>query len=106
MACSIKEKVQQQKEVKRLELAYSNWKKIQEYCKVENMPEDAWLLELGQMIGEVIVTYIKYRWYEKKKIYQENNKGQGVLRERKLKKTKQYRCPRQRRKESNVVYPI
>jgi len=25
---------------------YPNWKKVQEYCGVENVPEDIWLLEL------------------------------------------------------------
>jgi len=45
--CPIKGKVQQQEKVKRLELACSNWEKIQEYCRVENMLEDAQLLELG-----------------------------------------------------------
>ena len=31
----------------RLELVCPNWEKTQEYCGVENMPEDTWLLELG-----------------------------------------------------------
>ena len=61
IVCSIKEKAQQQEEVRRLKLAYSNWKKIQEYCRVENMLEDVQLLELGWMTGEVIATYIEYR---------------------------------------------
>ena len=57
----IKKKAQQQEEVRRLELAHSDWEKAQEYCGVENMPEDAQLLELGWMTGEVIATYIEYR---------------------------------------------
>jgi len=28
-------------------LAHPNWKKVQEYYGVENVPEDTWLLELG-----------------------------------------------------------
>jgi len=32
---------------------YSNWEKAQEYCGVENVPEDAQLLELGWMTEEV-----------------------------------------------------
>ena len=72
---------------------------------MENVPEDAWLLELGWMTGKVIVTYIEYRWYRKKGIYWEDNRGQGVLRERRLEKAKWYGCPRQRRKESSVVCP-
>jgi len=30
-----------------MEPVYPNWKKVQEYYGVENVPEDAWLLELG-----------------------------------------------------------
>jgi len=37
------------------------------------------------MTEEVIVTYIECRWCGKKGIYQEDNRGQGVLGERKLK---------------------
>jgi len=40
-----------------------------------------------------------------KKMYWENNRGQGVLRERRLEEAKWYGCPRQRRKESNIVLP-
>jgi len=46
------------------------------------------------MIEKVIVTYIKCRWYRKKGIYQENNRGQGVLRERRLEEVKWCRYPR------------
>jgi len=28
-------------------LVYSKWEKAQKHCRVENMPEDAQLLELG-----------------------------------------------------------
>ena len=38
-----------------------NWEKVQEYCKMKDVPEDARLLELGWMTGEVIVTYIECR---------------------------------------------
>ena len=41
--------------------ARPNWEKAQEYCGVENVPEDAQLLELGWMTEEVIATYIGYR---------------------------------------------
>ena len=57
----IRGKAQQQEEVKEIEPAHPNWEKVQEYCRVENVPEDAWLLELGWMTGEVIVTYIECR---------------------------------------------
>jgi len=56
------------------------------------------------MTGEVIVTYIECRWYKKKGMYWEDNRGQGVLRERRLEEAKWCGCPRQRRKEGNVVH--
>ena len=66
---SIREKAQQQEKVGRLELTCPNWKKVQEYCGVENVPEDIWLLELEWIIEEVIATYIECRWYRKKRMY-------------------------------------
>jgi len=84
----------------------SNWEKVQEYCGVENVPEDAWLLELGWITEEVVVTYIEYRWCRKKEMYREDNKGQGVLRGRKLEEAEWCRCPRQRRKEEKGVCSI
>ena len=59
---------------------------MQEYCEMKDMPEDARPLELGWMTGEIIVTYIECRWCRKKRIYREDNIGQGVLKERKLEK--------------------
>ena len=44
-----------------MKLAYFNWEKIQEYCRVENIPENVQLLELGWMTEEVITTYIECR---------------------------------------------
>ena len=81
---------------------HSNWEKTQEYCGRKDMLEDAWLLELGWMTGEVIVTYIKCRWCGNKGIYSEDNKGQGVLKGRKLEEAEWYGCPKQRRKEENT----
>ena len=40
-------------------LVCSNWEKVQEYCGVENVPEDIRLLGLGWMTEEVVVTYIE-----------------------------------------------
>ena len=85
---SIREKAQQQKKVKRIKLVRPNQGKVQKYCRVENVPEDAQLLELGQMTEEVIATYIECRWCRKKEIYQKDNKGQGVLRGKRLEKAK------------------
>ena len=53
---------------------------------MKDMLEDARPLELGWMTGEIIVTYIECRWCRKKRIYREDNIGQGVLKERKLEK--------------------
>jgi len=64
--------------------ARPNWEKVQEYCRVENMPEDAQLLELGWMTKEVIATYIGCRWCGKKRMHREDNRGQGVLRGKRL----------------------
>ena len=38
-------------------------------------------------------------------MHRENNRGQGVLRERKLEKAEWCGCPKQRRKEEEVVRP-
>jgi len=84
---------------------YPNWEKAQEYCGVENVPEDAQLLELGWMTEEVIATYIGCRWYGKKGMYREDNRGQGVLRGRKLEEAGWCGCSRQKKK-GEVVYPM
>ena len=72
---------------------------------MKDMLEDARLLELGWMTGEVIVTYIKCRWYRKKGIYRKDNIGQGVLKGRKLEEAEWCRCPKQKRKEEEAAYP-
>jgi len=55
---------------------------------VENVPENVQLLELGWMTKEVIATYIECRWCRKKRMHRKNNRGQGVLRGRKLEEAK------------------
>jgi len=40
---------------------HPNWKKAQEYYGVENVPEDAQLLELGWITEEVVAIYIGCR---------------------------------------------
>jgi len=84
---------------------HPNWEKVQEYCGVENVPKDAWLLELGWMTEEVVVTYIECKWCRKKGMHKEDNRGQGVLRGRKLEEAKWCGCPKQKRKEEEVVCP-
>jgi len=78
---------------------------VQKHCGVENVPEDAQLLELGWMTEKVIATYIECKWCGRKEMHRENNKEQGVLRGRKLEKAEWYGCPKQRRKKEEVVCP-
>jgi len=40
------------------------------------------------MIEKVVAIYIECRWCRKKEMYRENNRGQRVLRGRKLEETK------------------
>jgi len=51
------------------------------------------------------VTYIKCRWCGNKGIYSEDNKGQGVLKGRKLEEAEWCGCPKQRRKEEEAMCP-
>jgi len=69
------------------------------------VPEDAQLLELGWMTEEVIATYIECRWCRKKGMHRENNRGQGVLRGRKLEEAEWYGCSKQKRREEVVAHP-
>ena len=50
-----------QKAQQRERSVHPKWEKAQKYCKGENMPEDAQLLELEWMTEEVIATYIECR---------------------------------------------
>jgi len=69
------------------------------------VPEDVQLLELGWMTEEVIATYIECRWCGKKEMHRENNRGQGVLRGRKLEEAKWCRCSKQKKREEVAVHP-
>jgi len=69
------------------------------------VPEDAQLLELGWITEEVIATYLECRWCRKKEMHKENNRGQGVLRGRKLEEAEWCRCSKQKKKEEVVVCP-
>ena len=98
-ACAVSLQKAQQRE----KPVHPNWKKVQEYCRIENVPEDVQLLELGQMTEEVIATYIGCRWCRKKRIHREDNRGQGVLRGRRLEKVEQYGCSKQKKEEGVAV---
>jgi len=51
------------------------------------------------MTEKVIATYIEYRWCGKKGMHRENNRGQEVLRRRKLEEAKWCGCSKQKKKE-------
>ena len=62
----------------------------------ESVPEEVHLLELGQCIREVIVTYIEYERCRQKGCHVEENRGQGVI----LNRQRQYGCQRRKEKET------
>jgi len=57
------------------------------------------------MTEEVIATYIECRWCRKKGMHRENNRGQGVLKERKLEEAEWCGCSKQKKREEVVVCP-
>jgi len=57
------------------------------------------------MTEEVIAIYIEYRWCRKKGMHRENNRGQGVLKGRKLEEAEWCRCSKQKKREEVVVCP-
>jgi len=57
------------------------------------------------MIEEVIATYIECRWCGKKEIHRENNRGQEVLRGRKLEEVEWCRCSKQKKREEVAARP-
>jgi len=57
------------------------------------------------MTKEVIVTYIECRWCRKEEMHREDNRGQGVLRGRKLEEAEWYGCSKQKKKEKVAVHP-
>jgi len=58
-------------------------KRAEEHYSKE-VPEEAQLLELGWYTLEIIVTYNEYRGCGRKESYVEDNRGQGVLQDRKF----------------------
>ena len=73
---------------------------------MENVPEDAQLLELEWMTEEVVVTYIECKWCGKKGMHREDNRGQGVLRGRKLEEAGWCGCSRQKKKGGEAAHPM
>jgi len=57
------------------------------------------------MTEEVIATYIECRWCRKKGMHRENNRGQGVLKERKLEEAEWCGCSKQKKREEVMVCP-
>ena len=57
-------------------------KKAENYCS-KGVPEEALLLELGWCTKKVIVTYIQYDRCRKKGCHVEENRRQGVIKDKK-----------------------
>jgi len=57
------------------------------------------------MTEEIVVTYIEYKWCGKEGMHREDNRGQGVLRGRKLEEARWCGCSRKKKKGGEVVYP-
>jgi len=53
-------------------------KRTEEYCE-KGVPAKAWLLELGWMMEEVVVSYLVYVRYRERGSHVEDNWGQGVI---------------------------
>jgi len=55
--------------------------KAQEHCE-EGIPDEVHLLELGWYTEEVIVTYLECEKCGRKGCHMEENRGQGVIKDR------------------------
>ena len=73
-------------------------KKAEEQCGKEVL-EEAQLLELGWYTLEIIVTYNECRGCGRKGSYTKDNKGQGVLQDRK------FWCGYQEKEEKKAAWP-
>jgi len=54
---------------------------VQEHCG-EDIPDGACLFKLGWYMEEVIVTYVKYKRCGEKRCHVNENRGQGVIKNR------------------------
>jgi len=54
---------------------------VQEHCG-EDIPDGACLFKLGWYMEEVIVTYVKYKRCGEKRCHVNENRGQGVIKDR------------------------
>jgi len=62
-------------------------KRAEEYCG-KGIPEEACLLELGWCTKKVVVSYLACERCRKRGCHMEENKGQGVISNRKLEEMK------------------
>jgi len=87
----------QQKEWRRSPAHILRWK-VQEYYE-EDIPDRAYLLELGWYTKEVVVSYVECEGCGQKGCHVEENRGQGVILDR------QKWCGCQKRKETETACP-
>jgi len=73
-------------------------KRVEEHCG-KGVPEEAYLLELGWYMKEVIVTYVQCKKYREKRCHMEKNRRQGVIKDRQ----RWYGC--QKKEEKKAVHP-
>ena len=94
-------------ELRRQEMKQKEWKrspvhvlrqKTQKYCR-EDIPDGAYLLEIGWYTEEVIASYVKCERCGQKEYYIEENRKQRVIRDR------QKWCRCQRREEEKMAWP-
>jgi len=71
---------------------------VQKYCG-EGIPDETCLLKLGWYTKEVIVIYMECEKCGEKGYHMDNNRGQGVIRDRR----KWCRC--QKKKKEEVAWP-
>ena len=64
---------------------------MEEYCE-KDIPEKVQLLELGWYTREVVVLYLAYERCGKKRCHVEENRGQGVISNKRLEEMKWYGC--------------
>ena len=56
-------------------------KRAEDHCD-KGIPEEAHLLELEWCTREIIVIYVQYEEYREKRCHIEENRGQGVIKDR------------------------
>ena len=58
----------------------------------KDIPEEVQLLELGWCMREIVVSYLACKRYGKKRCHVEENRGQGIISNKRLEEMKWYGC--------------